>query len=272
MADTLLCVPQCCSTPQPVNVPGVQGEKGDPGTNGTNGINAFTLTTADFVIPAINNNVTIQVANSSWAAIGQNIFISDGTNLGNFSVVSIPNTNSITVQFLGYTNDSAPGATISSGAIVSPAGQKGADGTNGFTVAGAIDAAVGGSQALTTTPNTQVLGKTLTLAGAAGKTYLLFARCRFDYAAATFAANQLINFKLRRTNNTAADVANAVGNLETQIITTKTFTAGEIAIIAIPYTTQGVSDVIQPMASIDSLPGAGAVNAVECSITAVELT
>lgn len=259
----------CCKTPAVVDIPGIQG---DPGEDGSDGIDAFTTTTADFTIPAAAANVTILVVTSKPFAIGQQLFLGDGTNFGNFQVVSFPSTQSIVLKFLNNTGDSATGLTISSGAQVVPTGIQGVAGTNGFVVTASIDAAVGGSQALNTTPNTQVLSKSLTLSASAGKNYILYGRCRFDYVGATFAANQVITFKIRRTNNTAGDVPNAVGNLQTQIITTKSFTAGEIGIFAIPYTTQGVSDVIQPMASVDATPGAGAVNAVECSISAIEIT
>lgn len=271
MSDTNSCQP-CCATPDISNIPGPQGDPGDDGADGTNGLNAFTISTANTTIPAVGNDVLASVADSSWCAIGQEVFFSDGTHIGHFSVASKPDTSSVSLTFLGETGDGSPGDVIATGATLTPSGIPGTDGADGFAVTADIDASVGGSQALDTTTNTQVLGKSLTLAASAGKTYLLFARCRFDYNGATFAANQIINFKIRRTNNTASDVADAVGNLQTQIITTKSYTAGEIAIIGVPYTSAGVSDTIEPMASVDVLPSAGSVDAVECSITAVELT
>lgn len=115
MAAPSPCVP-CCNTPQSVNVPGVEGE---PGTDGSNGQSAYTLTTADFVIPAINSNVTISVQNSDWIALGQ-VVVADGP--AHFQVVSLPGSTSIELKFLGYPNDLSAGGTISMGAKIAAAG------------------------------------------------------------------------------------------------------------------------------------------------------
>lgn len=115
----------CCSPcpdVQTVNVPGVQGEPGADGEDGVNGVNAFTTVAANFVIPAIGANVTVAVGNSTWMVIGQKIWISDGTDQGTFEVVSIPGPSSVELEFLGYVDDSSAGATINSGAGVSPSG------------------------------------------------------------------------------------------------------------------------------------------------------
>jgi hypothetical protein len=261
---------QPCPTP-PVNVPGPEGSGGTNGVAGADGVNAFTITTASFSLPSAAANVTVSVANSTWMTPGQNVFISDGSNLANFTVVSIPSSNSVALEYLDYTGDSSTGATINSGAGVSPSGLIGANGTSGFTVLGTISAAVGLSQALTTTPNTQVGSITLTLSATSGKKYLLFARCRFDYVGATI-GNEAINFKIRRTNNTAGDIPNAVGNLQTAVVSGQTNTIGEITILSVPYTGQGVSDILQAMASISNLPYSGSIEAIECSLSAVELT
>lgn len=98
-----------------------------PGADGTNGTNAFTVTTADFVIPAVNANVSnpdgfIHVASTAFMGVGQVLFISDGTDVGSFEVVSITDATSFVAKFLGYALDSAPGVTIGSGATTSPGG------------------------------------------------------------------------------------------------------------------------------------------------------
>ncbi len=56
------------------------------------------------------------------------------------------------------------------------------------------------------------------------------------------------------------------------IVTTVTYSVGQIAVISFPYTTVGVSDVIQPFVSVSVIPSAGALNVVEASITAAQLT
>lgn len=115
-----------CPVPAPVNIPGTPGLNGNPGANGSAGVDAFTITTANFSLPnAIGSNVTVPVANDIWMAVGQNILISDGTNKGNFQVVSLSSITSAVLKWLGYTGDSAANTTINSGATVSPAGIKG---------------------------------------------------------------------------------------------------------------------------------------------------
>jgi hypothetical protein len=116
-----------CPIPAPVNIPGTPGNKGNPGTNGSSGVDAFTITTQIVNIPAVvGNTVTFPVANSVWMAIGQNIIVSDGTNIGNFQVVTLPGITAVVLKWLGYTGDSPANTPINSGATVSPAGIKGA--------------------------------------------------------------------------------------------------------------------------------------------------
>ena len=256
-----------CPSPELIQVPGAQGEAGAAGADGTNGVNSFTTTTANFTIPTTGSTVAISVATVAWMIVGQNIFISDGTHLVNMQVTALQASPPVvTAKALGYNGDTAATGVVSSGAGVSPGGVQG---SNGFTVLATNNAASAGSQALSTTPS-QALSTTLTLSGSAGKTYLLFARVRLDYAAATYAAAKYFTLTIRRTNNTAADLATR--NVLGRIITTETSGAGEICVVAIPYTTVGASDIIQPYVSFEAAPGAGAVNVVEASISALQLT
>lgn len=87
-------------------------------------MNAYTTTTADVLLPAAAGPVVLatSVAVSSWMAIGQIIFISDGTNFGTFEVLTIPSSTSVTLDWLDYPNDAAGTVTIVSGAKVTPAG------------------------------------------------------------------------------------------------------------------------------------------------------
>lgn len=111
-----------CPNPEVVEIPGPPGENGTPGTNGTNGINAYTILTANVTVPSIGANVTASVGVSSWAGIGQTVFLSDGSDYGHFQVVSIPSSTSIELKFLGYNGDAAPTSIIGAGGTVSPAG------------------------------------------------------------------------------------------------------------------------------------------------------
>lgn len=255
-----------CPSPEVVAVPGAQGSTGPAGTNGTNGVNSFTVTTATVTIPATASTVVASVANNSWMVVGQNLFVSDGTNLANFQVTAIQAAPpQVTLKALGYNGDSAPTVVIAAGATVSPGGVQG---SNGFTVLATNSAATGGSQAVTATPS-QALAASLTLTGSAGKTYLLAARLRLDYVGATFGANQVVTLTIRRTNNTAANVISTT--IEAAVVTTVTYGLGELTAL-VPYTTAGASDVIQPFVSVSVIPSAGSLNVVEASITALELT
>lgn len=127
MSAATPCVP-CCSTPQSVNIPGLEGL---PGNNGINGQSAFTITTADInPVPAVGAPVTVLVGSTTWMVVGEILIIGQGPGAalvhpgpGTFQLVAINSPSSMTVNFLGYANDLAtPGSIISSGAYVTPAG------------------------------------------------------------------------------------------------------------------------------------------------------
>lgn len=90
---------------------------------GTIGKNAFTTLTADFVQPAVNANVTASVEDSSWAAVGQIVYVAGGG--GYYAVASKPSTTSIALTNLGYDGFSSPGTSIPSPSQVSPGGIRG---------------------------------------------------------------------------------------------------------------------------------------------------
>lgn len=112
--------------------------------NGNDGYNAYTVTTASYVQPAVNTNVTISVSNNDqftgkWAIAGQTIFVESG---GYYIVVSSTST-SITMKYeadYATYNQSltAAAATVATNKKVSPAGKKGQDGTNGVDGSGVL--------------------------------------------------------------------------------------------------------------------------------------
>lgn len=257
--------PCVCPATEIVEVPGAQGEAGQNGTNGTNGINAFTISTTDTTIPAIGNSVTVDVANSSWCAVGQEVFFSDGTNKGHFSVTTIPSSSTVELTFLGETGDSSPAAVIASGATLTPSGVAGTDAT---TPANTNAIGSGTAYQLTTTPALLNLGTTIPqITIPADGNYILAAWVRYDYNAATFAANRTVTTKIRRTNNTATDITGTTRSFLTEIITTKTFTAQGYVVALIPYAgTTG--DVLEVWGSVDTLPSAGSLDCVEASLIA----
>lgn len=100
--------------------------------------------------------------------------------------------------------------------------------------------------------------------------YILLARARIDLVAATFAANQTVSLKIRRTAAVAGDVPGAVVGHEFDIVTTKTYTAfnGDLPITQFSAT---AGDTIQLWGQLSANPGAGAVNAVEATLIAIPL-
>lgn len=113
-----------CPDPTVTEIPGSPGADGTAGSDGTNGNNAYTVTTSTVILPAATGPVVLatSVALSSWASIGQVIFISDGTNWGHFRVLTLPSSTSFTLEWLDYPDDAAGTTVIASGATVSPAG------------------------------------------------------------------------------------------------------------------------------------------------------
>lgn len=124
---------------------------------------------------------------------------------------------------------------------------------------------------LTATPALVDFGTTdpsLTLSAAG--TYLIMARARIDSVGATFATARVLTTKLRRTNNTAADVTNGAATLTTGVVTTLTGQLGAPSWWAI-YTTTNSDDIIQMFGDVSVLPSAGSVTVNEASIVAIRL-
>lgn len=88
-------------------------------------------------MPAELANVTIAVGNSSWASVGQVVFIRAGGSVGSFEVASIPDSTHIQITNLedsssgAYATNSPAGTVFASGATVSPAGREGPSGSAG---------------------------------------------------------------------------------------------------------------------------------------------
>lgn len=126
--------PQDCCTPCPspvvVNVPGPAGSNGTNGTNGTNGVNAYTTLTAGFTQPASGSTVGITVANSSWMAVNENLFIGTG---GYYQLTAINSPGVLTVKNLGVTGNAVAGTGIPNNSTVTPTGATGATGATGIS-------------------------------------------------------------------------------------------------------------------------------------------
>ena len=129
----------------------------------------------------------------------------------------------------------------------------------------------GSVYSLTDTAAALVFGTTsptITL-GAAG-TYLITATALLIYNAVTFAAVRDILLKLRRTNNTAGDLANSSITLKTDILTLITGTAVTPTWQTV-YTTATSGDVISIFGSVSVVPTAGSLDATSASLVAIRL-
>lgn len=261
---------------------------GKPGADGSDGGNAYTITAADFVVPAISGSVSVTVANSSWMVVNQNVYVAGA---GVFQVTTKADSTHFTGTYLDYTGNTHATDTISSGAGVSPGGTQASfptplavasGGTGGATLTAAL-ASLGLGQAatvaygagtayqLTATPALIAMGTTSpTITIPSTGVYRLTARARIDYNGATFAAVQTIALKLRRTAAVAGDITNATLGHKTDIITTKTYTAMN-STFADVYFSATAADVIQLWGSISVVPSAGSIDVAECYLEAQPL-
>lgn len=254
------CAP-CCSVPAVVEVPGIEGQPGTTGTPGTNGISAVTTTTADFIVPSINGSVNVFVAATAGLSNGDTVFI---TGAGYFTVLLLAS-NEFTATYLNYTVNTNTSSNIFSGTRVVPGGTQPPAPT---VLPLTTFYSVSGSQNLTTSP-AQILSSTVTLPST--QSYILFATARFGYVGATYAGNQTLTVKIRRTNNSATDISNAVSTQVMAIVTTITYGLGQIEIPVVSYSgTAG--DILQIFATVSATPSAGNVQAVECSLVAMPVS
>lgn len=256
------------------------------GSDGADGQNAYTITTADFTVPAISGSVAISVGNSQWLTVGQNFFVQGA---GYFEVASKADSTHVTGTYLDVSDNTNAGNNIVTGAGVSAAGpdlenpltvSRGGTGSATATLARAALGAgganttvygAGTAYSLTATPAALDFGTTdpAIVIPAVG-VWLILARVRVDYTGATFAAVRTGTLKLRRTNNTAADLTSGSFGFKTDIITTLTYTLGEFS-KAIIYTTTNTNDAITIFGDISVIPTAGSLDCVEADIIAIRL-
>ncbi len=121
------CCQESCSDALE-NVPGSQGDAGTNGVGGADGINAFTNLTAGFVQPAANVTVVVEVDDSTWATVGQIVFVQFG---GYYEVTALTNSTHMTLENLNYTGNLVPTTAIPNGSSVSPGGLAGPTGPAG---------------------------------------------------------------------------------------------------------------------------------------------
>ncbi len=100
-------------------------------------------------------------------------------------------------------------------------------------------------------------------------TYWVSCDIQYSYVGSTFAANRQFDAKLRRTNNTPADVSGSTFSEFVPVMTTITNAGPHTHIGPVLYSTAGTTDTIQVFADISTLPSAGTVTVSACTITAM---
>ena len=101
-------------------------------------------------------------------------------------------------------------------------------------------------------------------------TYLIGGHVVLNYAAATFAADRVFTLKLRRTNNTAADLTGGSVAHGSGITTTAT-QSRVVQLPLTPYTTTRLDDLITVFADVSVLPSAGSVTISAAQLFAVRI-
>lgn len=103
-------------------------------------------------------------------------------------------------------------------------------------------------------------------------TYLIFTNIKLEANGLTLAVARQSDFKLRRTNNTAADIPNAVTNFKSPAIAVaQNGTAGDVDMAVIKYTTENSGDVLELWGSISGSTLSGTMTVGEASVVAVKI-
>jgi hypothetical protein len=104
-------------------------------------------------------------------------------------------------------------------------------------------------------------------------TWLIEAEVQYRYEGATFAAARTVTLKLRRTNNTAADIGDdGTKTMLTGITTTITDAAMQVYIPPTPYTTTAEDDAVTLFSDVSVLPSAGTFTVVDAWIRATKVS
>jgi hypothetical protein len=110
---------------------------------------------------------------------------------------------------------------------------------------------------------------TVTLGGPG--TYRLTCNLTLDYNGLTTLSLTPANFKLRRTNNTAADITNAAQTFRIPVLTLASQTGGNSYVPEIFYTTATTGDVIELWGGLGTAISVGSVTITNAYVTAVKM-
>lgn len=105
----------------------------------------------------------------------------------------------------------------------------------------------------------------------AAGSWLIWANAQTNFVGATFAAPQSVSYKIRRTNNTAADVADSTRSSDLPVITTLTGLGPSVALGPILYVTANTDDALELWGALSAAPAAGSVTVSAASILAMRV-
>lgn len=130
--------------------------------------------------------------------------------------------------------------------------------------------AAGTAYTMTATYGSLTFGTTspiLTIANAG--TYAVYVDVQLNLVGATYVTYDSASIKLRRTNNTAADLAGSTFGTFIPTISTITAVGPYLHVGPIKYTTTNTNDTITVQGTLGTLPSAGSVTATAVTITAI---
>lgn len=130
--------------------------------------------------------------------------------------------------------------------------------------------AAGSAFTLTATNDDVVFGTTSPTVTLSAGTYLISVNLQTSFAGATYVAVQSVTYNLRRTNNTAADIAGTTFSQSLPIVTTITVAAPSTSIANIVYVASA-GDVIGVRGILSATPSAGSVTCSAATISALKV-
>lgn len=251
-------------------VQGIQGVQGLVGATGANGVNGVTGATGATGSAAASNVYSAGYGIIKTGTEPNATFKVDSSTImtaqrATDSLASVDNKlngkvpNSRTININGVTQDLSANRTWTVTAT--------AVGTNN-----AAAYSSGTPYTLTTTSAKVDFGSSdpVITIPAAG-TYLIFTNLKVEYVGATTLVAQALNFKLRRTNNTASDLSNAATTFNVPVITLLTQTGGDCDIAPVLYTTTNSNDVIELWGQRGGNVSVGSLQVGEASVVAVRI-
>lgn len=100
-------------------------------------------------------------------------------------------------------------------------------------------------------------------------TYLISGYVLVQFVAATFAAGRVFTALIRRTNNTAANIASSGATFTIPVVTTVTHTMALIHLPPLIYVTANSNDVLEIWADVSTVPSAGSLQISAANLQAI---